>query len=327
MAIGVGAISPGSRGNIRTAQRAQQMTTDDTKQIDQGAFGARLQMSWAGRTTLSAPHWWSGFDDYLALQKILANHDNTVIEPGRPANGIGATIAFDFMGGVTREMLTSKDDVNYKWKISMPEPNAMFLFYEGTASIDSIDATGCNVSYSIDFILAATDRAAREAVLNQKAPEDQPTRVDELSRFVLNRDGVRNEFTFPVNCPLDQLWAVVGDWSSVAWVHGAKSAEVLPNGRRTVTMDDGVSFQERLWSRDDKTYTFVYEPIEGPMPVQMYLGTVSLRAISATVTQVTYSQVFVPKDGVDGGTLKVQLAAAFRERFAWIQKAFDKTSA
>ena len=64
--------------------------------------------------------------------------------------GLGATIAFDFMGGVTREVLVEKDDVSFVWKISMPEPNALFTFYEGTAPIDASDATGWHV-YSMDW--------------------------------------------------------------------------------------------------------------------------------------------------------------------------------
>jgi hypothetical protein len=303
------------------------MPTTNTTPIDNAAYGARVQMSWPGRTTLSARQWWSGFDDYLALQRVLADHEDTVLERGRPANGLGATIAFEFMGGTMREVLIAKDDVRYIWKISMPEPNPMFLCYEGTARIDAADDAGCDVSYSIDFVLASTDRAARLAILNQAVPPGQPTRVDEVSRFVLNRDGVRNQFTFPVDCPLDQLWAVVGDWSGVGWVQGASKAEVLPTGRRLVTMEDGTRFEERLWSRDDQTCTLVYEPIMGPMPVRMYLGTVQLQAISGTSTQVTYSQVFIPKDGLDPMTLKGQLADGFRGRFRWIQQKFDGTAA
>lgn len=91
-------------------------------------------------------------------------------------------------------------------------------------------------------------------------------------------------------------------------------------------MENGVSFEERLWGHDDKTCTLVYESILGLMPVRMYMGTVQLQAISAVKTQVNYTQVFIPKDGGDPVVLKAQLADAFLGRFRWLQHKFNKSA-
>ena len=288
---------------------------------DQYAFGAHVRLRWPGRTTLSAAQWWSGLDDYLALQRILANHEDTrlVTRDGQPENGIGATIEFSFMGGTTQEVLIEKDDVNYVWRIKMPEPNALFSFYEGTARIESIDERGCDVSYGIDCVLVAQDEAKRRAIIDQPTPPG-PTRVDELARFVLERDGVQNQFTFPVAAPLDALWARVGNWGDVSWVHGATGAKVTSPSMRTVSFADGSSIAERLWSLDEKTHTLVYEPLASPMPVRMYLGTLTLQALEGgAATQVTYTQRFMPKEGLQRDVVRASLAEAFRARFAWIQ--------
>ncbi len=288
---------------------------------DKYAFGAHVVLRWPGRTTLSAPQWWSGFDDYLALQRILANHDDTRLDPSKPANGIGATITFAFMGGTTGEVLIEKDDVRYVWRIQMPEQNALFSYYVGTARVESEDETGCDVSYGIDCVLASEDRATRQKIIDQPTPPG-PTRVDELARFVLERDGLTSQFTFPVQCAAEKLWAIVGNWADVSWVHGARSTEVTGD-RRVVIFEDGTRLDERMWSRDDAKKTLVYEPIGNPMPVRMYLGTLSLEATGPSTTQVTYTQRFMPKDGLHGDDVKRGLAAAFRQRFAWIQSRYD----
>lgn len=291
---------------------------------DKYAFGAHVILRWPGRTTLSAAQWWSGFDDYLSLQRVLANHEDTRLEtgPGKPANGIGATIAFEFMGGTTREVLIEKDDVRYVWRINMPETNALFSYYVGTARVESEDETGCDVSYGIDCVLVAEDRATRQKIIDQPTPPG-PTRVDELARFVLMRDGVTSQFTFPVRCSADKLWSIVGNWSDVSWVHGARGAEVTGPDRRVVFFDDGTKLDERMWSRDDASKTLVYEPIASPMPVRMYLGSLHLESTGPSVTQVTYTQHFMPKDGMRGEDVKRALAGAFRQRFAWVQSRYD----
>jgi hypothetical protein len=292
---------------------------------DKYAFGAHVILRWPGRTSLSAAQWWSGFDDYLALQCVLANHTDTKLVAGSPPNGIGATIAFEFMGGTTREVLIEKDDVNFVWRINMPDTNALFSSYVGTARVESEDATGCDVSYAIDCVLVAKDRETRMKIIDQPTPPG-PTRVDELARFVLERDGVKSSFTFPVACGADALWAVVGNWGDVSWVHGATKAEVTGPDRRTVFFDDGTHIDERMWSRDDAKRTLVYEPLGSPMPVRMYLGTLTLEETGPGQTQVTYTQCFVPKDGLRGEDVKRALAEAFRARFAWVQKRFAVTT-
>ncbi|MGI8425581.1 MAG: SRPBCC family protein [Actinomycetota bacterium] len=332
-------------------------TTDAVTSNDQYAFGARVTLSCHGRTSLSAQQVWSGLDDYLALQGIVAHHADTPLEtgpveetgsgddylalqrilahhadtrletgPGKSANGIGATIAFDFMNGVVREVLIEKDDVNYVWRISMPEANTLFSFFEGTARIDSMDVSGCDVSYSIDCILASPDRATRAAIIDHPTPPG-PTRVDELARFVLERDGVVGQITFPVACPIERLWGVVGSWGDVSWINGAKSTEVTATDRRVVYFEDGTRIDERMWSRDEKTHTLVYEPLGGPMPVRMYLGTLRLEDIGRHRTQVTYTHRFIAKDGLNPSDVKTALAAAFRARFAWVQKRFAVSGA
>lgn len=298
-------------------------TKIDHYEGDPYAFGARVKRQFPDRTPLSARQWWSGFDDYFAMQKVLGKHDDTVLEsgPGKPPNGIGATIAFAYMGGVTRETLVLKDDVNYVWKIATPEANPTFSFYEGTARIHAEDAEGCDVSYTIDFVLTETDRALRQALIETPLPKG-PTRAAEVGRFVLHRDGVRNQFTFPVECPLEKLWAAVGNWEDVSWVQNAVGVEVLPSDNRVIRFADGSALEEVLVSLDKETHTLTYEPVKPNMPVRMYHGILQLEATGPGTTQVTYTQVFIPKDGLDPVAVRAQLGDAFRSRFAWVQKTF-----
>jgi hypothetical protein len=290
---------------------------------DPFAFGAVITREFPDRTPLSARQWWSGFDDYFAMQKVLGKHDDTTLDPSKPQNGIGATISFAYMGGQTREVLDMKDDVNFLWKISIPEANATFSYYQGTARVHAEDPEGCDVSYAIDFTLTAEDRDVRQALIETPIPKG-PSRANEVSRFVLGRDGVRNSFTFPVHAPIETLWAAVGDWNSVSWVQNATGVELLPSGARRVLFAGGTEMEETPVSIDATTHTLVYE-VNAParMPVRMYHGTVHLEATGPSTTQVTYTQLFIAKDELDPQVVRKALATSFCARFAWIQQAFD----
>lgn len=76
---------------------------DCAESDDPYAFGAHVRMKDVKEIPISIEKFWSGFDDFLELQKILNHHDNTERVPDTPENDVGAQIVFDYLGGKTYE--------------------------------------------------------------------------------------------------------------------------------------------------------------------------------------------------------------------------------
>lgn len=289
-------------------------------------FGTKITIKVSEFVPLSVRQFWSSFDSYLELQRAIGGHGKIELEmvSGKPEEGIGATVMVtDDRGGVTREVLIEKDDVNCTWKIDVPTGNSSFSQYQGTASIESETADGCMVSYTFEAVLASPDRITRKGLIDQSSVPPVAGRAVEAARLVLRRDGIKSQFTLPVASPIKRLWAAVGDWSNVTWVQYATGVELITPSVRRISFVNGSVLEERKVSIDDRSHTLVYEIFNGSMPVRMYHGTVHLDAIGENSTQLTYTQQFIPKDGLNPTVVRDQIAASFRQRLAWVQQQFD----
>ncbi|MBD1902797.1 SRPBCC family protein [Trichocoleus sp. DQ-A3] len=293
-------------------------STDDLE------FGKHVSRTSVQKIPLSVNQFWSGFDDYLSLQKVLGAHENTELETdnGKPQNGVGAIIRFEFGGGITRERLVVKDDQNHVWKIEIPEPNVLFTFYEATARVYDTE-TGPEASLTFDVVMRSENREERAKAL-EIMEHFLPTRIPEVTNFVLKRDGIKCSFEFDVHCPVDKLWAVVGNWQDVSWVQYATGVNMGPGNKRQILFPNGGVVEETLVSRSDEERTLVYEMTKSvSMPVNLYRGTVKLTKVNAEVTKVNYDNIFIPQEGVDAQQLKANIEKMFNQRFEWIKSQFD----
>lgn len=149
--------------------------------------------------------------------------------------------------------------------------------------------------------------------------------LPKVNNFVLQRDGIRCSFEFDVHCPVDKLWAVVGNWQDVSWVHYATGVNMGPGNKREIIFPKGI-VEETLVSRADEERTLVYEMTKSAsMPVNLYRGTVKLTKVNAEVTKVNYDNIFIPQEGVDAQQLKANIEKTFNQRFEWIKSKFDTT--
>jgi hypothetical protein len=72
-----------------------------------------------------------------------------------------------------------------------------------------------------------------------------------------------------INRPADDIWAIIGNFTEIAWIPGSEEARATMNGDlRTVTRDSwdkiGFSLTQRLTEHDDKRRTYSYvlpEPV------------------------------------------------------------------
>ena len=78
------------------------------------------------------------------------------------------------------------------------------------------------------------------------------------------------------------VWAVIGDFGKLADWHPAASASSAETVRgdihRTIVVGDGARLVEKLENLDDAAHTYSYSILEGPLPVDDYLSTLSVEA-------------------------------------------------
>jgi hypothetical protein len=180
---------------------------------------------------------------------------------------------------------------------------------------------------TIDGVLVAENQAERQQALDLMA-KFIPSRLGEICRFVLHRDGLRSQFELELNYDIEKFWAITSDWNNVEWVMGATKVEQLGEQVRQVWFGPDVSLAEKLLSTDDKTHTLVYSLLRSPMPVKMYEGTLTLTSTAPGKTTVRYESVYLVKDGVDAQAAKAGIDQSFGQRVAWMKNTFaDSTPA
>jgi len=105
-----------------------------------------------------------------------------------------------------------------------------------------------------------------------------------------------------INRPADEIWAIIGNFTEIAWIPGSEEARATMNGDlRTVTRDSwdkiGFSLTQRLTEHDDKRRTYSYvlpEPVSfekmgavGKVASKID-GTLSVTPITDTQSHVTW---------------------------------------
>lgn len=289
--------------------------------------GKRLSLTDDKFTTLSPDKFWSAFDDYLTLQQALSGHPDVILETGdnQPANGVGATIRFEYENSITRETLIIYDPQKRIWKIKLPEANSIFSFYELTIRVypTSDVGEGSEVTLTLDFSIQGNNAEERAKNLQLLANLPEYQRVNEINNFILQRDGLRSSFEVDIYCPSEKLWAIIGTWEDVSWVRHSLDVKMLPGGERRIIFPQNQILEENLIYADDAEKTLVYEVTKSIMPVILYQGTIKLSAIDFQSTNVQYNNVYLCKEGLDSQQVKAGMDKSFKERFDWLQKQFD----
>lgn len=288
--------------------------------------GKRLSLTADKFTPLSPDKFWSAFDDYLTLQQALSGHPDVILETGdnQPANGVGATIRFEYENSITRETLIIYDPQKRIWKIKLPEANSIFSFYELTIRVYPISdvGEGSEVTLTLDFSVQGNNAEERAKNLQLLANLPEYQRVNEINNFILQRDGLRSSFEVDIYCPAEKLWAIIGTWEDVSWVQHSLDVRMLTGGGRRIIFPQNQILEENLIYADDAEKTLVYEVTKSIMPVILYQGTIKLYAIDSQSTNVQYNNVYLPKEGLEPQQVKAGMDRSFKERFDWLHKQF-----
>ncbi len=99
------------------------------------------------------------------------------------------------------------------------------------------------------------------------------------------------------NVPVDELWALIGDFGDTGRWSGRPPEACLQEGEgvgalRTLTLEDGRQIVDRLEAQGP--YSYSYSIVRSPLPVSSYRATMEVAPVSATSSQLTWSGEFEP---------------------------------
>ena len=124
--------------------------------------------------------------------------------------------------------------------------------------------------------------------------------------FTAHADGKLNSyFTINIDAPASNVWDIVKDFEGLNNWHPMFSGDVIKSGTnnqvgavRTLTIQDGPSFDEELmvWDEQERHYTYrVIDP--NPLPIKNYSSTMKVMQLSPGVTNVTWSSSYENNSG------------------------------
>lgn len=90
-----------------------------------------------------------------------------------------------------------------------------------------------------------------------------------------------------IDAPIERVWGIMRDFNGMPSYHPGIKKSIIEGNRssdqvgcvRHLTLGDGF-VRERLLCLDDRSYIFVYEIIEGSLPVRGYVAGVRLHRVT-----------------------------------------------
>ena len=102
-----------------------------------------------------------------------------------------------------------------------------------------------------------------------------------------------------IHSPSELVWAKIKDFNALnSWHPAVATDEIIegdnnrPGAVRLLTLGDGGTIKEKLIAWDDAGMSYSYTILEGVLPVSNYESTLSVRALSDTSSDVTWTGSF-----------------------------------
>ncbi len=126
--------------------------------------------------------------------------------------------------------------------------------------------------------------------------------------------------------PARTVWDTIGGFNTLAKWHPAvaRSDETKKGAAtvRTLTLHGGGSIVERLESKDDKSRSYTYSILEGPLPVQKYQATIHVSGnTDGTGCTVEWSSEFEPA-GAPASEAEKVIRGIYEAGFDSLRKMF-----
>jgi hypothetical protein len=179
-------------------------TLDATDELE---FGKWISLKNVQTIPLSVDRFWSAFDDYSSLLMAFSGRTDVELETGdgKPKDGPGAIVRFNFEGSIVRDRLLINDRQNHLWKMDIPEATALFTLYQVTITAREV-GDRAEVSITVDFVLSSEKREERAEAL-KTLKEFLPKRIPEIVKFVQQKDGIDGNSTPITESEIRQLAA------------------------------------------------------------------------------------------------------------------------
>ena len=128
--------------------------------------------------------------------------------------------------------------------------------------------------------------------------------------------------------PARTVWDTIGGFNALAKWHPAiaKSEETKKDGGtiRTLTLHGGGTIVERLDAKDDKSRTYSYSILEGPLPVAKYHATLKVSERSGAGCTVEWSSEF-DAAGASSSEAEKVIRGVYEAGFNNLRKMFGGT--
>ncbi|MFW6112844.1 MAG: SRPBCC family protein [Thermodesulfobacteriota bacterium] len=119
-----------------------------------------------------------------------------------------------------------------------------------------------------------------------------------------------------------EVWEVISDFGGIArWVPGISQVSVAGRGVgavRTVAYEDGTRSVERLESLNDDSRSLTYAILESTLPVQGYIGSLTVREVPLG-SEVEWYSTFGAKGAAEDEVSRL-LEKRCRQALAGLQK-------
>jgi mxaD protein len=112
-----------------------------------------------------------------------------------------------------------------------------------------------------------------------------------------------------INSPSASVWTKIKDFNALNSWHPAVAKDEIVEGEnnqvgavRLLTLGDGGTIKDKLLAWDDAGMSLSYSILEGVLPVSNYESTLSVRSLSDTSSEVTWTGSFSAGGGADDQT-------------------------
>lgn len=124
-----------------------------------------------------------------------------------------------------------------------------------------------------------------------------------------------------VQTSAENLWKLVGNFNDLDRWHPAVKISRQLSDQRFLELQDGAEIVEQQTARDDAQMSYSYRIVSGPLPVQQYQATISVRAVGSDQSEVTWSSDFRP-DGVSSMEAEKVIKGVYQAGFQQLQTMY-----
>ena len=129
-----------------------------------------------------------------------------------------------------------------------------------------------------------------------------------------------------IDAPADAVWKTVRDFGGIGkFIASVRACTVEGTGVgavRTLDFGEGPAIVERLEKLDDRDRSLAYSIVSSPLPMEGYVSTMTIVALSQNRCELWWACVFTPK-GATEAELEQIIEGVYAEGFDGLKKLHE----